>query len=177
MPANFLIFLVNAFVALSASTRTHTLSSASQPGDPAMGLPPCRQSGGKHGSWFCNHKGVSCARKSCVSHEAHRDTLGCATGWEAPRYGGSPGDANPALPGHGAGGKRHGGCCRSGSPSSARGWIAVPSQPAVTVTGSGRGPCGSTGGVHPRPPRGREGGHRLPARRGWERRQPAAVRR
>lgn len=155
----------------------HALSSAPQPGDPGMGLPPCRQSGGKHGSRFCNHEGVSRAGKSCVSREAHRDALGCATGWEAPTYGGNPGDANPALPGHGTGSKHHGGRCRSGSPYSARGWIPALSRPAVTVTRSSQGPRGGTGGVHPHPSRGREGGSRLPAHRGWERRQPAAVRR
>lgn len=153
----------------------HALSSTPQPGDPGMGLPPCRQSGGKHSSRFCNHEGVSRTGKSCMSREAHRDTLGCATGWEAPTYGGNPGDANLALPGHGTGGKRHGGHCQSGSPSSARGWIPAPSRPAVTR--SGQGPRGGTGGVHPHPSRGREGGRRLPAHRGWERRQPAAVRR
>lgn len=111
MPVNFLIFLVNAFVALSASIRTRTLSSASQPGNPGMGLPRCRQSRRKPSSWFCNHKGVSCAGKSCVSHQAQRGHPGMCHQLGSPeirRYprGCQPGSAWP----------RRRGRCRSGPP-------------------------------------------------------------
>lgn len=105
------------------------------------------------------------------------DVLRHATGWEAPRYSGIPGIASLALPGHSAGGKHRGDNAGAGPhPLHGDGFPRQAGQLSPSPAPA-EVPTGAQGGVRPHPSWGREGGRRLPAHWGWERQQPAAVRR